>query len=121
MYGRTKARLARQCEAFNRAHPVGSTVRVWSSRLGGTPVVVQVREPGAFILSGHTAVVYVSGVRGCIALSHVAEFIATASAFDLRVLAQGMRIPVVEMRQFAALARVAVSVADAFEGGNHGR
>ena len=69
---RIAASLKRQCEAFDLLHPVGSTVRCWKGERGDGPGYVgQVREPGAYVLSGHTAVVFVTGVSGCIALTHV--------------------------------------------------
>jgi hypothetical protein len=62
--------MSLQCEAFNAAHPVGSTIRVWPGERRGDPVEVEVRYP-AQVLSGHTPVVYVTGGHGCIALTHV--------------------------------------------------
>lgn len=59
-----------QCDAFNKRHAVGDTIHVWTGPREGTPVERTIRAP-ACILSGHTAVVYVNGGGGCIALSHV--------------------------------------------------
>lgn len=61
-----------QCDAFNAAHAVGDTIRVWSGMIEGDPVAVKIRFP-AQILGGHTPIVYVTGGQGCIALSHVAR------------------------------------------------
>ncbi|WP_029002779.1 hypothetical protein [Azorhizobium doebereinerae] len=64
--------MAKQCDHFNTRHPVGSKVRVWTGLLHDGPgKVVEVALPGAYVLSGHTAVVQVIGGGGCVALSHV--------------------------------------------------
>jgi hypothetical protein len=60
-----------RCDRFNAAHPVGAVIRVWPGTREGEPVEVQVRTPGACILSGHTDVVYVTSGHGCISLDHV--------------------------------------------------
>ena len=60
------------CRAFNATNPVGATIRVWPGAVGEAAADVQIKEPGAYVLSGHTPVVQVSGGHGCIALSHVA-------------------------------------------------
>lgn len=68
-----QAEMAKQCERFNDRNPVGSKVRVWTGLLHDGPGKVgEVTAPGAYVLSGHTAVVHVMGVSGCVALSHVA-------------------------------------------------
>lgn len=75
--GREKVRAEHQaamqaaCDAFNAAHPVGSTIMCWPGIIEGEPVERTIKAPGATILSGHTAVAYVSGGGGCIALSHI--------------------------------------------------
>jgi hypothetical protein len=66
------ARMQAQCDAFNAKHKVGDTIHVWPGTFIVPPVPRQITEPGAHVLSGHTAVVQVAGGRGCIALSHVA-------------------------------------------------
>ncbi|RUX22147.1 hypothetical protein EOA27_04345 [Mesorhizobium sp. M2A.F.Ca.ET.037.01.1.1] len=58
------------CDAFNRRHAVGDVIRVWTGPREGDPVERVTTSP-ACILGGHTAVVYVKGGGGCIALSHV--------------------------------------------------
>jgi hypothetical protein len=63
--------MQKQCERFNAAHAVGDTIRCWTGPREGEPVERKVRYP-AMVLSGHTAVVYVEGGGGCVALSHVA-------------------------------------------------
>lgn len=69
---RNAAALRRQCGAFNLLHPVGARVRAWPGLFReGRSIEGEVREPGAYVLSGHTAVVFVTGCRGCVAISHV--------------------------------------------------
>lgn len=65
-----QAVLQADCDAFNRRHSVGDTIRVWTGPREGEPIERVTKGP-AYILGGHTAVVYVSGGGGCIALSHV--------------------------------------------------
>lgn len=56
---------------WNREHEVGTLVRYWTGVPGLTePKVGRTRSP-AEVLSGHTAVVWVEGCRGCVGLSHV--------------------------------------------------
>lgn len=62
--------LQAACDAFNAAHKVGDTITVFSVLIGENPKQVQTRS-AAQILSGHTAVVYVTGGSGCIALTHI--------------------------------------------------
>ena len=73
--------MAKACAAFNRAHPVGSTIRVWPGARGDGPGrLVQVAHPGAYVLGGHTAVVQVTGGHGCIRLDFVAPDPAQSSS-----------------------------------------
>lgn len=66
-------------DAFNAKYPVGTTIRVFPGDMRGRLDEVQVAEPGAHILGGHTPVVQVTGGTradgspasyGCIGLSH---------------------------------------------------
>lgn len=54
---------------FNAAHPVGTPVRYWSGRRFGDGQISRTREP-ACMMSGHGSV-WLEGVSGSIALSHV--------------------------------------------------
>jgi hypothetical protein len=68
MSGMTKEQ---QVEAFNVEHPVGSPVTV---RLdNGSVLDTTVRFP-AQVLGGHTPVVWLHGVSGCYALTHVCGY-----------------------------------------------
>lgn len=64
-------KMQAQCDRFNAGFKVGDEIRVWSGLREGEGRLVQVREPGAYVLSGHTPVVQVAGGGGCIALTHV--------------------------------------------------
>ena len=55
---------------WNKAHPVGTPVRVWTAFRKGDGTLTRTRS-AASVLSGHTAVVWVNGEGACIALSHV--------------------------------------------------
>lgn len=69
----SRKHMQQWCDAFNRENPIGSTIKVWPGARTGDPLDVQIVEPGAYIMSGHTAVVQVTGGHGCIALTHVAS------------------------------------------------
>lgn len=63
--------LQKQCDDFNTQNPVGSMVRAWTGVRGDGPGKVGAVRFPAYVLSGHTPVVFVVGIRGCVALSHV--------------------------------------------------
>ncbi|MER7166991.1 hypothetical protein ABT336_13115 [Micromonospora sp. NPDC000207] len=56
--------------AFNSIHPVETPVRYWTGVREGAGRTGRTRTP-AQVLSGHTAVVWLHGVSGCINLTHV--------------------------------------------------
>jgi len=58
-------------DAFNAAHPVGTTVNYWRGVREGKPSGTGPTRSDAQLLSGHTAVVWIEGTSGCIALTHV--------------------------------------------------
>jgi hypothetical protein len=60
------AHMEAECERFNAA-----SIKVYPGATTEQSVDVQVVKPGAYVMSGHTAVVQVSGNHGCIALTHV--------------------------------------------------
>ena len=57
-------------DAFNERYPVGTPVRYWTMLREGPGKTGETRST-AQVLSGHTAVVWVTGQPGCIALTHV--------------------------------------------------
>ncbi|GHJ11191.1 hypothetical protein TPA0907_55580 [Micromonospora humidisoli] len=56
--------------AFNDRHPIGTPVRYWPGVREGDGRTARTRTQ-AQLLSGHTAVVWLDGVSGCIALTHI--------------------------------------------------
>lgn len=64
------AEMARAVDAFNAAHKVGDTITVFTGVIGENPTEVQVRYP-AEIMGGHTPMVYITGGKGSVALTHV--------------------------------------------------
>jgi hypothetical protein len=64
--GRESA-LNLRCDVFNREHPIGSEVR-FHPVIGGPAFRVRKVRTAAFVLSGHTAVVFLEGEPGCVAV-----------------------------------------------------
>lgn len=62
------AALQKQCDTFNAAWPVGSTVVV---RMDCGDGVQTVTRSEAEVLSGHTAVVWLEKISGCYLLDRV--------------------------------------------------
>lgn len=60
-----------KCDEFNAAHPVGTLVRYWRGAKEGPPSGEGQTNHTAHVLGTHSAVVWISGCRGCVALSHV--------------------------------------------------
>jgi len=60
---RTIAKLQAQCDAFNAANPVGTRVMLKKDFVP-EPVETTTRSE-AQILSGHSAVIWLTGVTGC--------------------------------------------------------
>lgn len=55
--------------AWNRKHPVGTSVRYWRGVREGTGADGRTRSEASVL--GGTAVVWITGCSGCIALTHV--------------------------------------------------
>ena len=66
-------KLQKECDDFNKKYPVGTSVFLKKDFVD-EPVETKVRE-AAFILSGHSAVAFFSGVSGCYLISHVKSLI----------------------------------------------
>ena len=62
--------MQKKCDCFNARFPIGTLMFAWTGEKKGPGRVGQVRAR-AEILSGHTPIVWLAGIRGCIALSHV--------------------------------------------------
>jgi hypothetical protein len=69
----TPRQMRATVDRFNRAHKPGDTIRFRPVHGESHSREVQIREPGAVLLEGHTPVVYVTGGHGCVAISHVVE------------------------------------------------
>lgn len=69
----SRASLALQSEVdrFNKANAVGTLVRYWKMDREGEPSGQGKTRTQAQVLSGHTAVVWIEGCSGCVAISHV--------------------------------------------------
>lgn len=67
----TQGQMQAACDRFNATYRVGDTITVYTGLIGENPRHAHVRYP-AEIMGGHTPVVYVSGGRGCIVLTHTA-------------------------------------------------
>ena len=59
-------------DTWNRDCPVGTPVRYWTGVREGEGKQSKTRS-AAKLLGGHMAVVWIEGVSGCVALSHVLE------------------------------------------------
>lgn len=66
-----EARLQAQVDEFNEVYPIGTAVRAWRGVRGGGGGIDTKTRSAAYVLSGHTPVVCVDGVAGCIALTHI--------------------------------------------------
>jgi len=56
---------------WNARYPVGTLVRYWCGERAGEPSGVGRTYQEATVLGGHTAVVWIEGCSGCVALTHV--------------------------------------------------
>jgi hypothetical protein len=69
MRPKTIAQLERQCADWNAAHKPGTLVQYREVLGTGQPVKSTTRSE-AQVLGGHTAVVWLVGKVGCVALDH---------------------------------------------------
>ncbi|MEX0142000.1 hypothetical protein MRBLMS1_002841 [Massilia sp. LMS1-1-1.1] len=68
------AKLQAACDKFNAAHQVGAAVSV---KLDSGEVRETITASEAQVLSGHTAVIWLDGIRGCYDLERVTALKAT--------------------------------------------
>lgn len=66
---RTSQKAAREVDAWNKSVSVGDVVDYTEVKGLSIPARHKTRTP-AEVLSGHTAVVWLEGKRGCVAVSH---------------------------------------------------
>ncbi|MBP2230784.1 hypothetical protein J2847_004093 [Azospirillum agricola] len=64
----TLSQLQAQVEAWNADHPIGSPVVV---RLDTGETRHTITRSSAYVLSGHSAVIFLDGIRGCYLLDRV--------------------------------------------------
>lgn len=67
----TQQQLERAVEQWNAKHPVGTVCRYWRMVREGEPSGSGPVKHPATVLGGHTAVAWIEGCVGCIALTHV--------------------------------------------------
>lgn len=66
---KTLAQLQADCDAFNAKHPVGNTVQYFREMHPRRNYMGTFRICGkAEVMGGHTAVVWLSGKSGCVAI-----------------------------------------------------
>lgn len=65
---KSAAQLQAACDKFNAAHQVGAAVSV---KLDGGEVRETVTNSEAQVMGGHTAVIWLDGIRGCYDLDRV--------------------------------------------------
>lgn len=64
------AELQKQCDIWNRACPIGTDVQ-YHPVIGEPLCRLRKTASKAQVLSGHTAVIWLDGERGCVALDAV--------------------------------------------------
>jgi hypothetical protein len=70
--GKSQAALEAQCQRFNESHPIGA--EVWYHPVIGRPECAKWKTASkAYVMSGHTAVVFLEGFRGCVALDALTD------------------------------------------------
>lgn len=70
MRPKTIAQLERQCADWNAAHKPGTPVEYREVLRGAGPVLRTTTRSEAQVLGGHTAVVWITGKTGAVALDH---------------------------------------------------
>ena len=63
----TAEQLEERCQQWNAAYPIGTVVE-YHSVIGAYRHIVTTTKSAATVLSGHTAVCFVDGIAGCVAL-----------------------------------------------------
>jgi hypothetical protein len=63
---------------WNQSFPIGQLVRYWTGLRDGIGIISHTRSK-AEVLGGHTAVVWIDGCSGCVALSHIEPLVDSAA------------------------------------------
>ncbi len=62
----------KMADAFNASFPIGTPVKYYRGAMGDESTSgLSVTSTAAEVLGGHTAVIWLEGVNGCIALTHI--------------------------------------------------
>lgn len=69
------AKLQQQCDAWNAAHPIGTSVVVRKDN--GINQQSQTSSE-AYVMGGHSAVIFITGISGCYDLNRVSPASATS-------------------------------------------
>jgi hypothetical protein len=77
------AKLQAECDRFNAECPVGTEVLVKTDTRGN--IITKTRS-AAYILSGHTPVIFVEGFSGCYLLSRVSKVLAAFERKDGKLI-----------------------------------
>jgi hypothetical protein len=64
---KTAATLERECMLWNAMNPIGTEVE-YHPVIGEASHRITRTRTGAYVLSGHTAVIFIEGQAGCVAL-----------------------------------------------------
>lgn len=67
---KTLKTLERECREWNAKHAIGTVVKYFPI-IGGSDFREHATRSEASVLSGHTAVIWLDGVSGCVALDAV--------------------------------------------------
>ena len=66
----TEKRLEARCQKFNEDHPIGTEV-IYHPVIGEPAGRPAKTRSAAYVLSGHTAVVFITEQAGCVALDAI--------------------------------------------------
>lgn len=69
---KTAEQLQKQCDEWNARWPVGTEIEYYPVA-GDTQYSVHRTRGPAYVLSGHTAVIFLEDKSGCVALDHCRE------------------------------------------------
>lgn len=70
---KTQAELEAQCHAFNQSHPIGTEVYYHQIIGRAYPEKLYKTACKAFVMSGHTAVIFLEYKAGCVALDALTD------------------------------------------------
>lgn len=77
----TLEQLQKRCDDWNAKHSVGTKVRYWPAA-GQRDFKVVRTDSAATVMAGHSAVIMLEGVSGCVSLKHVEAILPDAARID---------------------------------------